>query len=251
MCRCLIVSCSRTKVASPEPMPAIQRYDGPAYRVLRKFLAEAPDASRSLDVYILSAEFGLIEAETKIPVYNRLMTASRAKELRPHVMDVVQHEISPQGYSEVFLSMSQLYLKAIDGIGCLLDSETKVIASNRTTGQSLTDLKKWLWRSSGSAETESAAPAPIVQPKAAPQTVILRGRQVKMSTAQTISQLKQGMDQNWDVAHKIQAWYLDLERERVSPKWAAQYLFDVPVNEFSADEARRVLRRLGLNCYKI
>ncbi len=250
MCRCLIVSCSRTKAASPEPMPAIQRYDGPAYRVLRKFLDEAPDASQSLDVYVLSAEFGLIEAETEIQAYDRLMTASRAEELHQQVMDAVQKEIGPRNYSEVFLSMSRLYLKAIEGIDRLLDSKTKVITSNRTTGQSLTDLKKWLWRSDGSAEAAPAAPAPVVQPKAAPQTVILRGQQVEMSTAQTISQLKQGMSQNWDVAHKIRAWYLDLEGDRVSPKWAAQYLFDVPVNEFSADEARRVLRGLGLNCYK-
>jgi hypothetical protein len=51
-------------------------------------------------------------------------------------------------------------------------------------------------------------------------------------------------------AYQVRSWYVDINGERISPKWAAQYLFDVPVNQFSADEARRVLRRLGLNCYQ-
>lgn len=39
-CRCLLLSCSQAKISTPDLLPAIRRYDGPAFRVLRKFLAE-------------------------------------------------------------------------------------------------------------------------------------------------------------------------------------------------------------------
>ena len=40
MCRMLILSCSSRKKPTNRQMPAIERYDGPAFRVLRKFLRE-------------------------------------------------------------------------------------------------------------------------------------------------------------------------------------------------------------------
>ncbi len=61
MKRCLIIGCSKSKIKSPGHMPALQRYDGPSFRVLRRFLAaeSSPHAEGKVDVFILSAEFGL------------------------------------------------------------------------------------------------------------------------------------------------------------------------------------------------
>jgi len=69
-----------------------------------------------------------------------------------------------------------------------------------------------------------------------------------MTTAEAIALLKEGIQQN-DAARAIRDWYLDVEGARVSPKWAAKHLFKVSVRNFSADEARRALHALGLNCY--
>lgn len=60
-------------------MPAIDRYDGPTFYVFRRYLRETDD--RQLRVYILSADFEIINAKS-IPNYDRLMTPSRARELR-------------------------------------------------------------------------------------------------------------------------------------------------------------------------
>ncbi len=56
MTRLLIVTCSQRKNPTLGLLPAIDRYDGPAFLVLRKYLREGVgDAPR---VLILSAKYG-------------------------------------------------------------------------------------------------------------------------------------------------------------------------------------------------
>ncbi len=262
--RCLIVGCSRTKVDTSERLPAIQRYNGPAYRVIRRFLREAPAAGESLDIFILSAEFGLITADTKIPAYDRLMTESRADELRSQVLTTVQDKIGLQPYSEIFLSMGKTYLRALVGINDLVHDGTDVVVSNEASGRQLTELKQWLWgleerpvawelpfSDRESANTTPVMSLPTVQPQTTPRVVVLRGRRIRMTTAAAISRLKHGLCEHQNEPRKIRSWYVNIEGEKVSPKWAAQYLFGLPTSKFSADEARRALRGLGLNCYQV
>lgn len=65
--RLLILSCSRKKHPAQGLLPALERYDGPAYRVINKFLRVHPSEKQSLNVYILSARFGLISDDERIP----------------------------------------------------------------------------------------------------------------------------------------------------------------------------------------
>ena len=87
MTRLLILGCSQRKRPDPGLLPAIERYDGPPYRVLRRYLRQEPSAPPT--VYILSAEFGLIPSDQPIPYYDRRMTVQRAQELQPAVMDAL------------------------------------------------------------------------------------------------------------------------------------------------------------------
>ena len=82
--RLLILACSRRNLLDDGPLPAVERYDGPAFRILRRFLRERP--SEAPDVLILSAEHGLIAQDTPILAYDREMTAARARELRPQTL---------------------------------------------------------------------------------------------------------------------------------------------------------------------
>src|SRR5690242_19808152 len=89
MSRLLILSCSQRKRVTQDTLPAIKRYDGPAFRVLRRYLQ-----CKSLDtpeIRILSAEYGLISQEQPITCYDRKMTAQRAEELRPRVLAELKH----------------------------------------------------------------------------------------------------------------------------------------------------------------
>ena len=93
-------------------MPAIDRYDGPAFRVLHRYLREKED--QHLKVYILSAEFGLINSNTPIPYYDRRMTVARALELRQEIMPILETILRQYACEELFICASKLYQQAID-----------------------------------------------------------------------------------------------------------------------------------------
>jgi hypothetical protein len=81
--RLLILSCSATKRLDAHSLPAVERYDGPAYRLTRKYVRECPAQRQCLDILIVSAEFGLLTGDALIPLYDRRMDAQRASALRP------------------------------------------------------------------------------------------------------------------------------------------------------------------------
>lgn len=139
MRRLLILACSQRKRAEPPPLPAIERYDGPAFRVLRRYLGLARDSG--LIVYILSAEFGLIPAKKPIPNYDRRMTSKRADDLRLSIAAVLQAAIMRHHLAEIFICAGKTYLRALDRL-----PETAPRSSIATGGQGrkLAALKTWL-----------------------------------------------------------------------------------------------------------
>ena len=112
--RCLVIGCSQAKVKSRVPLPAIDRYDGPAFRVLRKYLDNCTDPAQEPDVFVLSAEFGLISGSKQIPDYDRQMTRKRAEELRKQVRRVFEQQIAGSDYKELFVSAGKVYLLTLD-----------------------------------------------------------------------------------------------------------------------------------------
>lgn len=82
MNKLLVMSCSQSKVATRHhQLPADSLYDGPGWRVLRRWRREHPIRSMNLPVLVLSAEYGLIPAQRMIEPYNRKMDPERAAEL--------------------------------------------------------------------------------------------------------------------------------------------------------------------------
>ena len=68
--RLLLLGCSERKAEKRGRLPAFQRYDGPAYRVFRKFLRDSRGAGPPMNLYILSAKYGLISGDILIPDYD-------------------------------------------------------------------------------------------------------------------------------------------------------------------------------------
>src|SRR5436190_1821369 len=82
--RLLVLGCSRAKRSDLTLLPALARYDGPLFRLVRRWqrVTRAPRIS----LRILSARHGLIDANTAVGYYDEKMTRRRAEELRPHVL---------------------------------------------------------------------------------------------------------------------------------------------------------------------
>src|SRR2546430_159266 len=139
MKRLLILSCSERKKSNPRLLPAVERYDGPAFRVLRKYLRTTDDSS--LCVCILSAKYGIIGADAPTPDYNRKMTLERAEALRSRSELQLSKLVRGGQYREVFLCMGQIYLRAIS-CSDTLGVPVRIAAAGQ--GKKLASLKAWL-----------------------------------------------------------------------------------------------------------
>jgi hypothetical protein len=78
----LLLACSATKRPDPQRLPAIDRSDGPFWRTLRHHLAQDQTLVNRLDVFALSAEFGVIPALQPIPASDRRLDQAGADAIR-------------------------------------------------------------------------------------------------------------------------------------------------------------------------
>jgi hypothetical protein len=249
MKRCLLLSCSQAKVKVKHTVPAVERYDGPAYRVLRKFLTERPGQAEELDVFVLSAKFGLIPGSKMIPDYDRRMTRARARELQPKVLRAFQEQIADSDYQELFVSTGKTYLLALQGYENLLP-KTKVTVSSAPSGKKLTELKSWLYGMAFEPQGNERESFQPTLPGIGSRSVQIRGQQIKMSYDEIIDVARQALTESDGAAYNFRSWYTLVNGNKVSTKWLVSQLTGLAVSEFAADEARRVLRGLGVPFYK-
>lgn len=244
MNRCLLLSCTQTKREDEGLLPTIDRYDGPSFRVVRRFLSDDQSKAGSLDIYVLSAQYGLIDADTPIANYERRMTTARAKELRDDVLAELK-AILNRDYDELFILLGRSYRQAIEGLDDLIPSGTKVIISRSTAGRRLTELKRWLYR------LPEEAP-PVQEPKKPARVTgqaVLRGQHIEATPEQVMKLARQALERGWGKPDRFRRWYALVDGRKVSTKWLASLLSGLEVSEFQASEARRVLAQIGIPMY--
>ncbi len=140
--RLLILACSQRKCPDKGEIPAIERYDGGSYRVLRKTKRDG-NWPENLDVLILSAKYGLIESSTPIADYEQRMTRKRAVELQFQVAEILKIHLQKIIYDEIYVDLGQDYWPAIEKSVKLFDTTSVSYAEGRI-GQRLATLKRWL-----------------------------------------------------------------------------------------------------------
>ena len=145
--------------------------------------------------------------------------------------------------------MGRTYLQALLGLETLLGAETRVIVSDGMSGAKLSKLHSWLWGMEN-ARVE-ATPLQAALPINVPRTVVLRGQSITSTTLDVMHILADALAGAGNEARRINKWYITIKEERISPKWAAQVLFQIPVGQFGADEARRALYQLGVNSFEL
>lgn len=106
----LVLGCSQAKRDAPGLLPAIDRYDGSSYRVLRNYLRER-EWPQSLSVAILSAKYGLVGCFTEIEDYNERMTPMRASEWAPKCL--VTLNSWADRHQSLHFSLGKDYLPAV------------------------------------------------------------------------------------------------------------------------------------------
>lgn len=139
----LIMACSGRKLPTIGLIPAIERYDGVNYRVLKKAQREGYFPS-NLDILIISAKYGLIKPETLIENYDLQMTNKRSLELRASVSQSLDKHLSNNQYSEIFLNLGKDYLKTISNSKYLTEFSGELVMGEGRIGQKMAQMKAWL-----------------------------------------------------------------------------------------------------------
>ena len=112
MKRLLLISCSDCKHTSPEPLSAIERYNGMVYRIMRKARREGY-WPRNTDVLIVSAQYGLISEDTPIGRYDQKMTKARSLELQQSVSCFLDEMLKEGHYDEIFINVGKMYMQSV------------------------------------------------------------------------------------------------------------------------------------------
>lgn len=126
--RHLILSCSQRKRF--EKARAIDLYDGPAFRVARKYL----ETKDGVDVKILSAKYGLISQDDIIDTYDQKMTPEDAAVYRKRYSR--ESKIFQNTYKDIFIFGGKTYLSVMQS--------NKFKQSEGRIGERLAQLKIWL-----------------------------------------------------------------------------------------------------------
>lgn len=107
--RLLIAGCSRRKAETDRPVPALQLYQGGCVPALRARIGG--NLAARARTRFLSAEHGLVTADSLLPRYDRSLSLGRATELRPRVAAELDAEFAENGVpDEVLLIAEPLYL---------------------------------------------------------------------------------------------------------------------------------------------
>lgn len=241
--RLLILACSQRKRLDSQPLPALERYDGPAFRVLRKFLHEFPQAGQTIALTILSAEYGLIPADQLILNYNRQMTTQRARELRPDALKALECALESDNHQRIFIGASKGYMETLIGYEQLVGTRNVVVSSG-TQGRRLTDLHDWL--RDGSPMLAPKHPKPVRR-----GLVRLRGIEIALTADQVLDVARKALAEGRGNPDAYQSWYIDVNGRRVGVKWVVSQVTGLPVDAFVTDEARRVLEQLSIPLRRI
>lgn len=147
MRRLLIVSCSGTKDHAAELLPALARYTGAYYQMIKGSKAPLPE------IVILSALYGFISPEFLTYDYNHKMDEDRAGELLGDPRTVEQWESLVVGeFDEVFVCAGAQYRRVIEPLAYRSfanyceTGRTKVETVSGGIGFHRSQLKAWLSR---------------------------------------------------------------------------------------------------------
>jgi hypothetical protein len=228
MKRLLLLSCSKRKLGAPGLLAASDRYDGPAFRILRSFRNMNPDAD--LSTWVLSAEYGLISEHETIPLYNRRMSRARAAEIRDLIASRLSRLLSSDQIDDAMLCLGREYRAAVSS-SCMPEH---VKFASGGYGQMLSQLHDWLHGRTYDAPKPRSGP------------VRFCGQLVAAKPDAILELARAGLASRDARAFARAVWYVDVDGQEVSPKWLASQLTRVPVSMFRTADALRLLGNLGI-----
>lgn len=232
----VILGCSQRKRQTSRVLPAVERYDGPIFRVLRKHSREAPETAA--DACILSARFGLIRGKTRIPRYDVQVSSIDPARLRQRIKRQLARALGEIRPKRLFVSVGNHYWPLLREALEYEVAPGKVVVATGGIGGRASQLSRWL---SPTKAQSNVAKLPRSTGKA-----VLLGTALRITRAEVLRRARREFVTDPSGAARFETWYVPVGRHRVAPKWLVSLLFDKPVARFRTADARRVLLQLGI-----
>ena len=141
----LIIACSARKKHVDRAIPAIELYDGPAYRILRKRLN---GASNKLVIWVLSAKHGLMWADSPIFWYDEHLENDKLQLIKRDVESFIERNAKPLSFDSIYIWAGKKYIETLP-TSFLTRSNVKI--AKGPIGKKLGQLKSWCerWNKNG------------------------------------------------------------------------------------------------------
>ena len=134
----IIISCSKTKKRL-DNVPAMELYDGQAYRVIRKSSPE------DIEILIISAKYGLLRSTDMISYYDQAMTVSQAVGMSKEVSSGIMNIVSRGDFRRIFISLGFPYSLAVsEELMGFLDENSYLQVAHGPIGKRLHQMKEFL-----------------------------------------------------------------------------------------------------------
>lgn len=235
MSRAVVLACSDRKRPGRKPLPAIERYDGPLFRVLRR--AEQVGAGPTATL-VLSAKFGLVDGHDPIPDYDKRMTRERAAELRESVRNALSRALVQADVHDLFIAVGTSYEPALADAADVIPEETSIHRATGSIGGMAGQLYDWL-------HGKPSAPDHAIKGAASLLGVTIR------HTPAEVAKVARRLLAGTSSAARFQNWYVPVDDGRVAPKLLVSELTKLPVSRFRSADAVRVLRQLGVDVLRV
>lgn len=121
----LVQSCSKSKNQPKEAVPALDLYSGYFFKIIKKAIDDN-EFDQDIDILILSAKYGLIDADTEIGWYDQEMDACRAAELTPVVQTEFRNRVKEK-YNQVIINAGKIYQRTLAGSSSIEDVDVHYI----------------------------------------------------------------------------------------------------------------------------
>jgi len=222
-------------------LPAIERYDGPAFRLLRRYLNRSDE---DLEIYILSAKFGLITHQTSIPYYEQKLRSDRIEELKERISKQnffsKTHERKP-----FFINLGKTYSQVFEPVFEGLVKNSNTTFASGSSGKRLAEMYDWLYGEKSSLRNE--------QPKIElEKEVFIQGVRLYTTEKEIRAIVMDEISQNgMKNLQNYQSWFVSVDDLKISPKWLISRLTNLPVGKFHSDQARKVLQKLGVKVERV
>ena len=152
----LVLSCSQVKRDCAGLLPAIDRYDGPAYRILKKHLREFQWPA-NISIAVLSAKYGLFGSLKDIENYDLKMSPRLAKEQASQCSATLRKWA--ENHESIHLALGKDYLPAIQPALNSIGSKKRLNLFGGPIGRKLNQIKTLI----GNCTSQSRVKPPLVE----------------------------------------------------------------------------------------